>query len=189
MSSLPQRIGCTKATPLQGDHHDDLRRSTRASSATRFSSTWDQSPPCAGQYLRKGSQLYVEGGLRMRKWADKDGLEKHASDIQIEDLQMREGFRRHGRRRSRSTTRRARNRGRPMRASTQPATPYLSRARRCTAVVHRERSFPVRCTENSPVIHNLVHTRPSGAGVAFAMSCWTNRPAVIHAGVQKGKGR
>ncbi|MBC3871465.1 single-stranded DNA-binding protein [Undibacterium oligocarboniphilum] len=42
----------------------------------------------AGQYLGKGSQVYVEGSLRTRKYTDKDGVEKYATDIRAETLQM-----------------------------------------------------------------------------------------------------
>ena len=42
----------------------------------------------AGQYLKKGSQVYVEGSLRTRKYTDKDGVEKFATDIRGDTLQM-----------------------------------------------------------------------------------------------------
>lgn len=42
----------------------------------------------AGQYLRKGSQVYVEGSLRTRKWTDKDGIEKYSTEIRADSMQM-----------------------------------------------------------------------------------------------------
>ncbi|WP_416547288.1 single-stranded DNA-binding protein [Limnohabitans sp. DCL3] len=42
----------------------------------------------AGQYLRKGSQVYVEGSLRTRKYTDKNGVEKYATDIRADSMQM-----------------------------------------------------------------------------------------------------
>ncbi|MGJ7614351.1 MULTISPECIES: single-stranded DNA-binding protein [unclassified Variovorax] len=42
----------------------------------------------AGQYLRKGSQVYVEGSLRTRKWTDKDGAEKYTTEIRADQMQM-----------------------------------------------------------------------------------------------------
>jgi len=42
----------------------------------------------AGQYLRKGSQVYVEGSLRTRKWTDKDGQEKYTTEIRADQMQM-----------------------------------------------------------------------------------------------------
>lgn len=41
-----------------------------------------------GQYLKKGSSVYVEGRLQTRKYTDKDGVEKYATDIIAENLQM-----------------------------------------------------------------------------------------------------
>ena len=42
----------------------------------------------AGQYLKKGSQVYVEGKLRTRKWTDKDGIEKYTTEIIADSMQM-----------------------------------------------------------------------------------------------------
>ncbi len=42
----------------------------------------------AGQYLKKGSQIYVEGRLRTRKWQDKDGQERQTTEIVIEEMKM-----------------------------------------------------------------------------------------------------
>ena len=41
-----------------------------------------------GQYLKKGSQVYVEGSLRTRKWTDKDGVEKYTTEIRCDDMKM-----------------------------------------------------------------------------------------------------
>jgi single-strand DNA-binding protein len=41
-----------------------------------------------GQYLKKGSSVYVEGRLQTRKYTDKDGVEKYATDIIAETMQM-----------------------------------------------------------------------------------------------------
>jgi len=42
----------------------------------------------AGKYLHKGSAVYVEGSLHTRKYTDKDGVEKYATDIKGSSLQM-----------------------------------------------------------------------------------------------------
>ena len=43
----------------------------------------------AGQYLRKGSQVYVEGSLRTRKWTDQaTGQERYATEIRADTMQM-----------------------------------------------------------------------------------------------------
>ena len=42
----------------------------------------------AGQYLRKGSLVYVEGSLRTRKWTDQSGVEKYSTEIRADQMQM-----------------------------------------------------------------------------------------------------
>ena len=42
----------------------------------------------AGQYLKKGSQVYIEGSLRTRKYTDKDGVEKYSTEIKADTMQM-----------------------------------------------------------------------------------------------------
>ena len=41
-----------------------------------------------GQYLKKGSQVYVEGSMRTRKWTDKDGQERYTTEIRCDDMKM-----------------------------------------------------------------------------------------------------
>ena len=42
----------------------------------------------ASEYLRKGSQVYIEGSLRTRKWQDKQGNERYSTEIVANDMQM-----------------------------------------------------------------------------------------------------
>ena len=42
----------------------------------------------AGEYLRKGSQVYVEGRLQTRKWQDKNGQDRYTTEIVANDMQM-----------------------------------------------------------------------------------------------------
>ena len=42
----------------------------------------------AGEYLKKGSQVYVEGRLQTRKWQDKDGADKYTTEIVANAMQM-----------------------------------------------------------------------------------------------------
>ena len=42
----------------------------------------------AGQYLRKGSLVYVEGSLRTRKWTDQSGVEKFSTEIRADAMNM-----------------------------------------------------------------------------------------------------
>ncbi len=41
-----------------------------------------------GQYLRKGSQVYVEGRIQTRKWTDKEGQERYTTEIVADKMQM-----------------------------------------------------------------------------------------------------
>ena len=42
----------------------------------------------AAEYLRKGSQIYVEGALRTRKWQDKEGRDRFSTEIVANEMQM-----------------------------------------------------------------------------------------------------
>ena len=42
----------------------------------------------AGQYLRKGSQIYVEGSIRTRKWTDQSGQDRYSTEIRVDQMQM-----------------------------------------------------------------------------------------------------
>lgn len=41
-----------------------------------------------GQYLRKGSQIYVEGSIRTRKWTDQNGQDRYSTEIRVDQMQM-----------------------------------------------------------------------------------------------------
>lgn len=45
----------------------------------------------AGEYIRKGSKLYVEGSLRTRKWQDQQGQDRYTTEIVATDIQMLDG--------------------------------------------------------------------------------------------------
>ena len=45
----------------------------------------------AGEYLRKGSKVYIDGKLKTRKWQDKDGVERYTTEIIANELQMLDG--------------------------------------------------------------------------------------------------
>lgn len=45
----------------------------------------------AGEYLRKGSKIYVEGSLRTRKWQDQQGQERYTTEVMASDIQMLDG--------------------------------------------------------------------------------------------------
>ncbi len=41
-----------------------------------------------GQYLKKGSQVYIEGSIRTRKWTDKEGQERYTTEIRGDEMKM-----------------------------------------------------------------------------------------------------
>jgi len=41
-----------------------------------------------GKYLKKGSQVYLEGRIRTRKWTDKEGQDRYTTEIEANELQM-----------------------------------------------------------------------------------------------------
>jgi len=49
---------------------------------------FDRLAEIAGEYLKKGSQVYVEGRLQTRKWTDKEGHERFTTEIRAERMQM-----------------------------------------------------------------------------------------------------
>jgi len=42
----------------------------------------------AGEYLRKGAKVYLEGKLQTRKWQDKDGNDRYTTEIVVDEMQM-----------------------------------------------------------------------------------------------------
>jgi single-strand DNA-binding protein len=56
---------------------------------------YDRLAEIAGEYLKKGRSIYVEGRLKTRKWTDKDGAEKYTTEIIANEMNMlggREGM-------------------------------------------------------------------------------------------------
>jgi len=41
-----------------------------------------------GEYLRKGSQVYIEGSLRTRKWQDKEGQDRYTTEVRADQMRM-----------------------------------------------------------------------------------------------------
>ncbi|HSW09262.1 single-stranded DNA-binding protein [Aquabacterium sp.] len=49
---------------------------------------FDRLAEIAGEYLKKGRSVYIEGRLRTRKWTDKDGVEKFTTEVYAESMQL-----------------------------------------------------------------------------------------------------
>lgn len=48
----------------------------------------DKLAEICGQYLRKGSLVYIDGRLRTRKWIDKDGIERYSTEIRADQMRI-----------------------------------------------------------------------------------------------------
>jgi single-strand DNA-binding protein len=49
---------------------------------------FDRLAEIAAEYLRKGSQVYIEGRIRTRKWQDKEGQDRYTTEIIANEMQM-----------------------------------------------------------------------------------------------------
>ena len=49
---------------------------------------YDRLAEIAGEYLKKGRPVYVEGRLKTRKWTDKDGVEKYTTEVIADQMQL-----------------------------------------------------------------------------------------------------
>jgi len=49
---------------------------------------WRKLAEIAGEWLKKGSQVYIEGRLRTRSWEDRDGVKKYITEVEAENLLM-----------------------------------------------------------------------------------------------------
>lgn len=49
---------------------------------------FDRLGEIAGEYLKKGSKVYIEGSIRTRKWQDNTGQDRYTSEIVVKELQM-----------------------------------------------------------------------------------------------------
>jgi single-strand DNA-binding protein len=49
---------------------------------------WRRLAEIAGQYLQKGTRVYLAGSLKTRKWQDQSGADRYTTEIQVRDLIM-----------------------------------------------------------------------------------------------------
>jgi single-strand DNA-binding protein len=49
---------------------------------------YDRQAEIAGEYLKKGRPVYIEGRLKTRKWTDKEGVEKYTTEIVADSMQL-----------------------------------------------------------------------------------------------------
>ena len=86
---MPSGDAVTNITVATTDRYKD-KQSGETKEATEWHriSFFGKLAEIADQYLKKGSQVYVEGSLRTRKYTDKDGVEKYATEIRADTMQM-----------------------------------------------------------------------------------------------------
>jgi single-strand DNA-binding protein len=89
----------TKSMP-SGTAVTNIRIATTESYKDKQSNEWqertewhrvalfDRLAEIAAEYLRKGSQVYIEGRLRTRKWQDKQGNDRYSTEVIASDMQM-----------------------------------------------------------------------------------------------------
>jgi single-strand DNA-binding protein len=89
----------TRFTP-NGDQVTNIRLATtdswkdKATGEKREATEWHRVvffgklAEIAGQYLKKGSQVYLEGRIKTRKWQDKEGQERYTTEITADAMQM-----------------------------------------------------------------------------------------------------
>lgn len=62
----------------------EMRESTEWHRCAAFGRTAE----VCGEYVKKGSQVFVEGKIQTRKWTDQSGVEKYTTEIRVNELQM-----------------------------------------------------------------------------------------------------
>src|SRR5574343_2096345 len=86
---LPSGDAVTNIRVATTDRYKDKQSGEMREATERQSiSLFGKLAEIAGKYLKKGSQVYVEGSLRTRKYTDKNGVEKYATDIRADTMQM-----------------------------------------------------------------------------------------------------
>jgi single-strand DNA-binding protein len=66
------------------DRNGEMQEATEWHRVSFFGKTAE----ICGQYLKKGSQVYVEGSIRTRKWQDKEGQDRYTTEIRGDRMQM-----------------------------------------------------------------------------------------------------
>jgi len=66
------------------DRSGEIRESTEWHNIV----AWRQPADVAEKFIRKGTQLYIEGKLRTRSWTDQTGVKKYTTEIQVDTLQL-----------------------------------------------------------------------------------------------------
>ena len=79
---------CTLATNESWNDRDGQRQERTEWHRLVF---WSKLAEIVGQYLKKGSKIYVEGRLQTRSWDDQSGQKRYTTEIVVNDMQMLDG--------------------------------------------------------------------------------------------------
>jgi single-strand DNA-binding protein len=87
--SLPSGSAVTNVTVATTESWKD-KQTGEKKEATEWHKVvfFDRLAEIAGQYLKKGSKVYIEGSLRTRKWQDKNGNDRYTTEVRATDMQM-----------------------------------------------------------------------------------------------------
>jgi single-strand DNA-binding protein len=87
--SLPSGSAVTNVTVATTEGWKD-KQTGEKKEATEWHKVvfFDRLAEIAGQYLKKGSKVYIEGSLRTRKWQDKNGNDRYTTEVRATDMQM-----------------------------------------------------------------------------------------------------
>jgi single-strand DNA-binding protein len=94
MRYLPSGVAVANFSIATGDKFKDkatgeLKETTEWHRISAF----DKLAEIVGEYVKKGSQVYIEGKLQTRKWQDKDGQDRYTTEIRADRMQLLGGRR------------------------------------------------------------------------------------------------
>lgn len=88
MRYLPSGDAVANLSVATTDKYKDKNGEQQEATEWHRVSFFGKTAEICGQYLKKGSSVYVEGSLRTRKWQDKDGNDRYTTEIRGDRMQM-----------------------------------------------------------------------------------------------------
>lgn len=85
---LPSGDAVTNFTIATTESWKDKSGDKKESTEWHRISAFGKLAEICGEYLKKGSQVYVEGKIKTRKWQDKEGNDRYSTEISCDRLQM-----------------------------------------------------------------------------------------------------
>ena len=88
MRYLPSGDAVANLSIATTDKYKDKNGETQEATEWHRVSFFGKTAEICGQYLKKGSSVYVEGSIRTRKWQDKEGNDRYTTEIRGDRMQM-----------------------------------------------------------------------------------------------------